>query len=47
MRIKVLLISPNRCTSPDLVFPIGLLQRRNPVPERPSKTKLSDALSAA
>jgi len=46
MRSKVLLISPNRCTSPDPVSSIGLLQRPNPVSERPNETKLSDALPA-
>lgn len=45
MRNKVLLISPNRCTVPDPVFPLGLIQVQAALAQAGYETRLLDFLA--
>jgi radical SAM superfamily enzyme YgiQ (UPF0313 family) len=45
MRSKVLLLSPNRCTVPDPVFPLGLVQVQAALEQAGHETRLLDFLA--
>lgn len=45
MRSKVLLISPNRCTVPEAVFPLGLAHIQEALQEAGHETRLLDSLA--